>query len=70
MTNEERREALNLARRNAVAAAHEMEAATDTAPHFRAVVWAHVANAMKDGDPVHDAPDGHPISVGAMTLEH
>lgn len=63
MTNEERRDALNLARVKALAAAQEMEVATEVPPHFRAAVWAHVANAMKDGDPVHDSPDGRPSSV-------
>jgi len=61
VTNEERRMALNKARVNALAAAQEMEL-TEVPPHFRAAVWAHVANAMKDGSPDHDAPDGQPIS--------
>lgn len=61
MTNAERRAALNKARERAMKYALEMEL-TDTPPHFRAAVWAHVANAMKDGDPIHDAPDGQPSS--------
>lgn len=63
VTNSERRVALNLARENALAAAQEMDVATDVPPHFRAAVWAQVANALKDGDPAHDGPDGSPSPI-------
>lgn len=65
MTNEERRRALNTARAKALEFA---EAATvgyaqhgeDGPEVLLATMWAAVAEAMKDGDPVHDAPDGRP----------
>ena len=69
MTNDERREALNQARRYSyrhVCAAEELSIETDLTQFTRhcrlAEVWASVAQAMKDGDPTHDAPDGNPIS--------
>jgi hypothetical protein len=64
MTNEERREALNRARKEAYDHALKAELAVDGVTRQghgeMAKVWAAVAEAMKDGDPVHDAPDGRP----------
>lgn len=67
MTNEERREALNQARKNALQwatwAERNFERETVTGVRIRAemaTMWADVANAMKDGDPDHDGTDGRP----------
>ncbi len=87
MTNEERRTALNLARKNALTYAQALADLSPTIirvgavdgpveqvnPQFiaaaeQAKVWAAVAEAMKDGDPVHDAPDGRPIN-NHLTLD-
>ena len=79
MTNEERRAALNLARRKTLeyaeaadrfpvvdmsgeASPRELMARREHVMH-QATMWADVANAMKDGDPLHDAPDGRPAGV-------
>lgn len=63
MTNDERRVALNSARRRAYEHALRAESipaehdAMSFTRHARlAEVWANVAQAMKDGDPDHDAP--------------
>lgn len=71
MTNEERRRALALARRNAIRhalAAEELFVgnAEDGPEVAMSQMWSLVAEAMKDGDPVHDGPDG--IAVGAVGL--
>jgi hypothetical protein len=73
MTNEERRNALNAARKYAfrhACAAEEFDFETDLTQftkHCRlAEIWANVAQAMKDGDPVHDAPDGQPEKVSPV----
>lgn len=73
MTNEERRAALNLARRKALGYAMAADgrsyprASVETEYEIRmAVMWGKVAEAMKDGDPVHDATDGHPASDGVI----
>jgi hypothetical protein len=65
VTNEERRAALNEARTLAQKHARIAEAAPryglDPDHHVRrSRMWAAVAEAMKDGDPMHDAPDGRP----------
>lgn len=71
MTNAERRTALNEAR--ALAFKHAQAAenlARNYAPGYAetveraklALMWAAVAEAMKDGDPVHDGPDGRPAN--------
>jgi hypothetical protein len=67
MTNGERRAALNAARANALRHARNAEekyshSAEDGPEVQLATMWAHVANAMKDGSPDHDAPDGQPIN--------
>jgi hypothetical protein len=61
MTNEERRTALNLARSKALefaqrADTHWVNTAEDGPEAMLAMVWANVAQAMKDGSPTHDAP--------------
>lgn len=68
MTNEERRAALNRARVKALEHAENAEGgrmSDQVGPWNRArdlaLIWAAVAEAMKDGDPVHDAPDGAPL---------
>lgn len=66
MTNEERREALNEARAKALQWATYAERNFQREPYGSgnqhrielAKMWAQVADAMKDGDPVHDGPDG------------
>lgn len=65
MTNEERRAALNLARRKTLeyAEAADIVSAQQEAYQGLAIMWADVANAMKDGDPLHDAPDGLPAGI-------
>ncbi len=65
MTNAERREALNRARTMAyeyakIADRHYGETSEDGPEVALAAMWARVAEAMKDGDPVHDGPDGRP----------
>ena len=80
MTNEERRNALNEARAKALANAKAAQRVNDhwsrwgsQAPAAierltrMARMWASVAEAMKDGDPVHDAPDGHPVDPALST---
>lgn len=67
MTNEERRRALNLARKNALhhaqaAETHYTHSGEDGPEVNLATMWAAVARAMKDGDPTHDGPDGRPIN--------
>lgn len=73
MTNEERREALNRARRNALQwaewAERNFERTSVTSNQLRvemAKMWAGVADAMKDGDPVHDGPDGRPTKASSF----
>lgn len=63
MTNEERKAALNLARRKSLeyAQAAETTGGLDTIAMAMSTIWSDVAQAMKDGDPKHDAPDGEPI---------
>lgn len=70
MTNEERRRALNKARRKALEYAEAASSGTFSQTYMSrqelaemARTWAAVAEAMKDGDPVHDAPDGRPDGV-------
>lgn len=65
MTNEERRRALALARRNALRhalAAEELYAGSseDGPEAIMSQMWSAVGEIMKDGDPVHDGPDGYP----------
>lgn len=64
MTNAERKAALAEARSKAVAHARASEVAGSIGMienHImRATMWAALAEAMKDGDPSHDAPDGAP----------
>lgn len=74
MTNEERRAALNLARQRAFhyarEADHVYECVGEDGPEVNlANMWAAVAEAMKDGDPKHDAPDGAPLN-GHLTISH
>lgn len=76
MTNEERRAALNLARRKALDHANDTEAVNyDDAYEISrsarlAEMWAHVAQAMKDGDPVHDSVDGRPADGSILRTEY
>jgi hypothetical protein len=77
MTNAERRAALNKARRMALEYAERSEkpGMHTTLEQIerqieRATMWAAVAEAMKDGDPVHDGPDGRPIGVVNVTQPH
>lgn len=77
MTNEERRHALNSARRRAFEHANYAEALdpdhdlTPWTKHARlAEMWASVANAMKDGDPAHDGPDGRPAITNVLNTEY
>lgn len=65
MTNEERRAALNFAREKALENAQAAEVHHSDLALRKANMWALVANAMKDGDPVHDAPDGRPANAFA-----
>lgn len=63
MTNEERRRALALARRNALRHALKAEelfaGSSEDGPEVgMSQMWSLVAETMKDGDPVHDGPDG------------
>lgn len=74
MTNQERRNALNTARKHALrhaCAAEEHDPEIDPmifTRHTRlAEMWAAVAEAMKDGDPVHDGPDGAPMITNTYT---
>lgn len=65
MNNKERRIALNTARANAYHHAQRAEKVYDNIGEdgpevLLATMWANVAEAMKDGDPSHDGPDGHP----------
>lgn len=65
MTNEERRKALQEARTQALAYAREADDGyadhgMDGPETNLATMWASVAQALKDGDPLHDAPDGRP----------
>lgn len=70
MTNNERRNALNRARaealRHAVWAEEINSEHTDHPAlndHIRlSTMWSQVAQALKDGDPVHDGPDNIPAS--------
>lgn len=71
MTNNERRSALNKARAQAIRHATWAEELSDTREndpktwswHIRmAGMWSQVAQALKDGDPVHDGPDNIPAS--------
>lgn len=68
MTNEERRRALNKARAEAIKHATWAEeaygrSAEDGPEAILACMWAAVANAMKDGDPLHDGPSGSPTAM-------
>lgn len=72
MTNEERRKALNLARNRALYYAELSELSPalnyyDIPSHELATMWAHVAQAMKDGSPDHDGPDGLPTNQEIIT---
>lgn len=73
MTNEERRAALNFARREALRHATEAEASHRHSPvgpnneSRMAMMWSRVADAMKDGDPVHDSTDGTSVVEGVLT---
>lgn len=65
MTNEERRAALNRAREKALAYAEAASSGTFSQTYtpreelaLLSQTWSLVAQAMKDGDPAHDAPDG------------
>jgi hypothetical protein len=76
MTNERRRDALNKARGKALLyaqAADDWHAEGDSLniqiSCQMATMWARVAEAMKDGDPVHDGPDGLPDSP-VLSTEH
>lgn len=69
MTNNERRTSLNKARAEAVRHAtwaeeyYEQNDPALTRDHARlATMWSQVAQALKDGDPVHDGPDNIPAS--------
>lgn len=77
MTNEERRDALNTARRKALRHAvtaedYDFESYPGQfTQHVRlAEMWAHVAQSLKDGDPKHDAPDGKPIASPVLNTEY
>jgi hypothetical protein len=70
MTNEERKAALNKARKKALE--HALKAETTQGIHSeesvtKSEMWALVAQAMKDGDPHHDGPDGRPDSLDTLT---
>ncbi len=82
MTNEERRQALNEARKMAYQYAKQANMTNldgtltdERRADFRdtAKTWSLVAQAMKDGDPIHDAPDGVPSDAlpngDKMTVE-
>lgn len=70
MTNAERRTALNAARYNAYRHARNAEEEHNDVirqPYIDlATMWATVAEAMKDGDPMHDGPDGAPTNGFAI----
>jgi hypothetical protein len=75
VTNQQRRNALNAARSHALrhaTAAEEHDPDIDLSTwskHARlAEMWASVANAMKDGNPSHDGPDGRPSAL--LSTEH
>jgi hypothetical protein len=62
ITNIERRKALNVARTQALefaqlATAHYVKTSEDGPEVTLAIMWATVAEALKDGDPQHDGVD-------------